>query len=140
MKYLLDTCVVSETRRRKPDASLTNWLAERQAADLFISVVTLGELRKGARASKDIPRRRGLETWIDEVVVSGFSGRILGFDMDEADRWGRLMGDGIAKGVTPSVTDSMIAATALSHGMAVVTRNVSDFQFEGLQVINPFGG
>ena len=139
MKYLLDTCVVSETRRRKPDASLTNWLAERQAADLFISVVTLGELRKGARASKDILRRRGLETWIDEVVVPGFSGRILGFDMDEADRWGRLMGDGIAKGVTPSVTDSMIAATALSHGMAVVTRNVSDFQFEGLQVINPFG-
>lgn len=93
MKYLLDTCVVSETRRREPDVNLMNWLAERQAADLFV------------------------------------------FERSIADRWGRLMGEGIAKGLTPSVTDSMLAATALSHDMAVVTRNVREFLFDGLQVI-----
>ena len=138
MKYLLDTCVVSETRRREPNVNLVNWLAERQAADLFVSVVTLGELRKGACSLKDASRREILEKWIDEDVTTGFNGRILGFERSIADRWGRLMGEGIAKGLTPSVTDSMLAATALSHGMAVVTRNVRDFQFEGLQVINPF--
>ena len=117
-----------------------NWLAKQQAADLFISVITLGELRKGACSLGDVSRRQVLEKWIDGDVATAFSGRVLGFERGIADRWGRLMGEGIAKGLTPSVTDSMIAATALSHGMAVVTRNVRDFQFEGLQVINPFGG
>ena len=109
-------------------------------AALFISVITLGELRKGACSLGDVSRRQVLEKWIDGDVATAFSGRVLGFERGIADRWGRLMGEGIAKGLTPSVTDSMIAATALSHGMAVVTRNVRDFQFEGLQVINPFGG
>ena len=72
-------------------------------------------------------------------VASGFEGRILGFDKGMADRWGRLMGEGIANGRVPPVTDSMIAATALSREMTVVTRNVRDFKFEGLQVVNPFG-
>ena len=138
MKYLLDTCVVSETRRRAPNVNLTKWLSERSAADLFVSVVTLGELRKGACSLKDVLRRQILEKWIDEDVATGFNGRILDFGRGIADRWGRLMGEGIAMGLTPSVTDSMLAATALSHDMAVVTRNVKDFQFEGLQVINPF--
>ena len=140
MKYLLDTCVVSETRRREPNTNLMNWLAERKAADLFISVVTLGELRKGACSLKEASRRQVLEKWIDEDVATSFSGRILSFERSIADQWGRLMGEGIAKGLTPSVTDSMLAATALARGMAIVTRNVSDFQFEGLQVVNPFGG
>lgn len=139
MKYLLDTCVVSETRRREPNANLMNWLAKRRAADLFVSVVTLGELRKGACSLKDASRRLILEKWIDEDVVIGFNGRILDLERGVAARWGRLMGEGIAKGLTPSVTDSMLAATALSHGMVIVTRNVRDFQFEGLQVVNPFG-
>lgn len=77
MKYLLDTCVVSETRRREPNANLMNWLAERQASDLFVSVVTLGELRKGASSLTDASRRQILEKWIDEDVASGFSGRNL---------------------------------------------------------------
>lgn len=104
MKYLLDTCVVSETRRREPNANLMNWLAKRQAADLFVSVVTLGELRKGACSLKDASRRQILEKWIDEDVVTVFNGRILGFERSIADRWGRLMGEGIAKGLTPSNT------------------------------------
>lgn len=139
MKYLLDTCVVSETRRREPNAALMNWLTERPATDLFVSVVTLGELRKGACSLKDDLRRKSLEAWIDETVSQGFEGRILGFDKGMADHWGRLMGEGIANGCVPSVTDSMIAATALSREMTVVTRNVRDFKFEGLQVVNPFG-
>jgi len=79
-----------------------------------------------------------LERWIDEIVIPMFEGRILPLDVQIADRWGRLMGDGIAKGRKPSVTDSQIAATALAHGMSVVTRNVDDFQFDGLSVVNPF--
>ena len=139
MKYLLDTCVVSETRRRIPDPGLMKWLADRNAADFYVSVLTLGELRKGACSVKDALRRQVLEKWIDEIVMPSFSGRILDLGKDTADRWGRLMGEGISRGMTPSVTDSMIGATALVHGMTVVTRNVSDFCFEGLPVVNPFG-
>ena len=79
-----------------------------------------------------------LEKWIDEIVLPMFEDRILSLDAEVGDRWGRLHGDGVAKGHTPSVTDSQIAATALAHGMTMVTRNVDDFQFEGLTVINPF--
>lgn len=138
MKYLLDTCVVSETRKRNPDACLKKWLASVSSDDLFLSVVTLGELRKGSCLVKDASHRQEIETWIDAVVTPGFAGRVVSFDRRMADQWGRLMGEGIATGRTPSVTDSMIAATAFAQGMTVVTRNTSDFQFEGLKVINPF--
>jgi len=106
--------------------------------ELYVSVVTLGELRKGAVAARDLTQRKLLDSWIDNTVLREFAGRILGIDQGIADRWGRLMGDGIAKGRKPSVTDSQIAATALAHGMTMVTRNVDDFQFEGLSLVNPF--
>jgi len=138
VKYLLDTCIVSELRRPRPDANAWAWLSRRCPEDWYLSAVTVGELRSGARSAKEISQRMILERWIDEIVIPMFGGRILPLDVQIADRWGRLMGDGIAKGRKPSVTDSQIAATALVHGMTMVTRNLDDFQFEGLSLVNPF--
>jgi len=138
VKYLLDTCVVSELRRPRPDANVLAWLSNRRPEDWYLSAVTVGELRSGARSAKETTGRMILERWIDEIVLPMFGGRILPLDVQIADRWGRLMGDGMAKGRKPSVTDSQIAATALAHGMTMVTRNVDDFQFEGLSLVNPF--
>jgi len=138
VKYLLDTCIVSETRKHRPNARLKDWLLSVPLTELYVSVVTLGELRKGAIAAKDLTQRKLLDSWIDNTVLREFAGRILDIDQSVADRWGRLMGDGIAKGRKPSVTDSQIAATALTHGMTMVTWNVDDFQFEGLSLVNPF--
>jgi len=138
MKYLLDTCVVSELRRSRPDENAWAWLSGGRSEGWYLSAVTVGELRSGARSIKDVVKRSSLERWIDEIVLPMFGERILSLDAQIADQWGKMHGDGVAKGRTPSVTDSMIAATALSHGMTMVTRNVDDFQFEGLQVVNPF--
>jgi len=138
VKYLLDTCIVSELRRPRPNANAWAWLSRGCPEDWYLSAVTVGELRGGARSAKETAQRLILERWIDEIVIPMFEGHILPLDVQVADRWGRLMGDGIAKGRKPSVTDSQIAATALTHGMTIVTRNVTDFRFDGLSVVNPF--
>ena len=138
MKYLLDTCVISETRKRQPNPLLLKWLESVRQSDLFVSVVSIGELRSGARSVQDADLRNRLELWIDDCVIPSFEDRLVDLDFTAANRWGAIFGDGVAKGRTPSVCDSMIAATALSQGMTLVTRNVSDFNFPGLEVVNPF--
>lgn len=138
MKYLLDTCVISETRKRQPNPLLLKWLEGVRQSDLFVSVVTIGELRSGAHSAQDVNLRDRLGVWIDDCVIPSFEDRLIDFDFSVADRWGALFGDSAAVGNTPSVCDSMIAATALSQGMTLVTRNVSDFNFPGLEVVNPF--
>ena len=138
MKYLLDTCVISETRKRQPSQLLLKWLEGVRQADLYVSVITIGELRSGAHSVQDADLRNRLESWVNDCVIPTFGGHFVDFDFTVADRWGALFGDGVAIGRTSSVCDSMIAATALSHGMTLVTRNVSDFNFPGLAVVNPF--
>ena len=138
MKYLLDTCVISETRRKTPDPRLLSWLSKVDLSELYLSVVTVGELRRGACSAKDIVQRVGLMSWVDRVVDPWFAGRVVEFDLETAEAWGSLFGECVLRGRTPSVCDSMIAATALQNDLVLVTRNVADFQFDGLRVINPF--
>lgn len=137
MSYLLDTNVISELRKgSRCDASVGAWYAEVEAGDLFLSVVTLGELRKGV----ELIRRRDplaadrLETWL-LGLPSAYADRILGIDERIADRWGRLN----APDPLP-VTDGLIAATAIVHGLTVVTRNVPDVARSGVAYLNPFTG
>lgn len=138
MKYLLDTCVISETRRKSPNERLLAWMSRTALADLYVSVVTVGELRRGASSVKDAAQRIGLMAWVDRVISPWFSGRVIDFDLATAEVWGSLFGEYARTGKTPSVCDSMIAATALQGDFVLVTRNVSDFRFDGLRVVNPF--
>lgn len=135
MSYLLDTNVLSELRRKKPNAGVVAWFSERPASTLYLSVLTLGEIRKGVEAVADSKRRAALSDWIDVELPAFFTGRILAIDARVADRWGRLMAS--AKRPIPAV-DSLLAATALHHGLTMVTRNEKDFADLGVQVINPW--
>jgi predicted nucleic acid-binding protein len=135
MSYLLDTNVVSEARRKTPDSGVLEWLSQRPAATLYLSVLTLGELRKGVETMTDEPRRSILRDWLEVELPAFFTGRILPVDGSVAEAWGRLLA--IAGRPLPSI-DSLIGATAARHGMSVVTRNTRDYAGLGLTVINPW--
>lgn len=136
MSYLLDTNVVSETIRRAPHTTALAWLEQIPGESLFVSVLTLGEIRKGIEALADRKRREKLRLWLDHELPRWFEGRVLPVDLAVADRWGRLLAE-VGRPV-PTI-DSLLAATALHHDLALVTRNARDFDYPGLEVINPFG-
>ncbi len=136
MSYLLDTNVVSETIRHNPNKALIAWLDQIPGEELFISVLTLGEIRKGFEALTDRKRREKLRVWLDHELVRWFEGRVLPVDILVADRWGRLLAE-VGRSV-PTI-DSLLAATALHHDLTLVTRNAKDFEYPGLEVINPYG-
>lgn len=135
MRYLLDTNVVSEAVKRRPAPQVRAWLEQAPASGLYLSVVSLGELRQGIEAAEPGAWRDKLDRWLSVELPQGFTGRILDVDPAVADLWGRLMA---AAPRTPAVADALIAATALRHGLAVVTRNTQDFQFPGLRSVNPW--
>ncbi|MBF9052592.1 PIN domain-containing protein [Roseobacter sp. HKCCD9010] len=138
MAFLLDTNIVSETVRPKPERRVLAWIEERSPAELFLASMTIGELMCGARRIKDEPRRTTYERWIENDLSEQFEGRILPFDDKAARTWGRLMGDGDRKGLTPAAADAQIAAIAINHRLILVTRNVRDFQNFDLEIINPW--
>ncbi|MBK8745507.1 type II toxin-antitoxin system VapC family toxin [Propionivibrio sp.] len=135
MSYLLDTNVLSELRRKTPNTGVVEWFAQRPASTLYLSVLTLGELRKGVEGMADASRRTALLDWLEAELPIFFTGRILSVDAQVADRWGRLMA--AANRPVPAI-DSLLAATAAHHGLSLVTRNVRDFANLGLEVIKPW--
>lgn len=135
MSYLIDTHVISELRRKQPDANVVAWFERCAAQSLFLSVLTLGEIRKGIERLEDAKRRQILLEWLHVELPTFFLGRILSVDAPVADRWGRLQSD--AGRPLPAI-DGLLAATALQHDMTLVTRNVKDFNGLGLNLVNPW--
>lgn len=135
MSYLLDTNVLSELRRKVPNAGVVEWFAKRPASTLFLSVLTLGELRKGVEGVSDAARRMALLDWLEADLPAFFTGRVLPVDTAVADRWGRMLA---AAGRPVPAIDSLLAATAAQHGLSLVSRNVRDLANLGLDVINPW--
>lgn len=136
--FLLDTCCISELTRRRPDEGLEDWFARHGTGLAHLSVVTLGEVQKGVARLPAGQRRESLATWLDIEVRARFAGRILDVTEEIALAWGDLCGESEARGRTLPVLDSLIAATALVHGLAVVTRNGADFERCGIRVVNPW--
>ena len=135
MSYLLDTNVISETIRRQQDKSVVLWLEHIPPEALFVSVLTLGEIRKGIEKLADKKRREKLRLWLEHELPAWFEGRVLQIDLAVADRWGRLLAE--AGRPVPTI-DSLLAATALHYELRLVTRNSRDFDYPGLEVINPW--
>ena len=136
MSYLLDTNIISETVRRNSNKAVIAWLDQLPAEALFVSVLTLGEIRKGIEALADKRRQEKLRLWLEHELPVWFEGRVLPVDLAVADRWGRLLAE---MGRPVPTIDSLLAATALHHELRLVTRNAGDFDYPGLQVVNPFG-
>jgi predicted nucleic acid-binding protein len=133
--YLLDTNILSETRKRQPSPSVAEWISMTPPDRLHVSVLTLGEIEQGIariRGRGDHQQAAALERWLLDVET-GFADRVLPVTLPVAAAWGRLQ---YAQPLP--VVDALIAATARVHGLTVVTRNVKDFELAGVQVIDPF--
>jgi predicted nucleic acid-binding protein len=136
--YLLDTNCISELVRIKPEPRVMAWMQAAEETLLYLSVLTLGEIRKGLAGLPQGKRRTHLETWLEIELGARFAGRILPIDVPVADRWGLLAATAKREGKTLSTIDGLLAATALQHNLTVVSRNVSDFAETRVQVLNPW--
>lgn len=137
MTYLLDTSVISELARPEPNQRLLAWFRRTPNHALHVSVLTLGEIRKGIESHEGEARKESLRVWLEDKLTPWFEERLLPIDAAVADRWGRLQAQA-GRPIAP--IDGLIAATALHHDLRLVTRNISDFPFPGLQLVNPWQG
>jgi hypothetical protein len=134
--FLLDTNVISELVRPRPEPRVAGWVEATDENLLHLSVLTLGEIRKGIDSLKDAARRVALEAWLDGDLALRFAGRILPIDHAVADRWGRLAAQATPKSLP--VIDGLLAATALQHNLTFVTRNTKDVSASGVPLFNPW--
>lgn len=140
MSWLLDTCVVSELVRPRPKASVVSWVRERDEDELFLSVITIGELKKGIAKLPDSATRVALEQWVRRELAERFRDRLLAIHSGVAARWGAMVGELEARGQPLPVIDSLIAATSLQHDLTVVTRNTDNLESCGARCFNPWVG
>lgn len=136
--FLLDTNVPSELTRPQSDPRVEKWLDDADDEQLYLSVISLGEMFKGLTVLPPSKRRKELEQWIEDELRPWFDGRILPVTEHIAERWGILGAECQMKGRGLTVADGLIAATALEHDLTVVTRNVRDFDGLGVGVFNPW--
>ena len=137
--YLLDTRFISELMKLRPSRSVAAWISETPEDLLHLSVITIGEIRKGIDLlGESEPRRAALQSWLDHDLRVRFAGRLLPFDEWVAERWGQVEAVAKRQRVTLPTIDAQLAATALHHGLTFVTRNVSDFRLTGVPLFDPW--
>jgi predicted nucleic acid-binding protein len=136
--FLLDTNIISELVKPKPEANVTEWIENTDESLLYLSVLTLGEIRRGIAALPQSRRRATLEAWLDKNLRARFAGRILVIDQEVADRWGLLTAAAGNSGIVLPVIDGLLAATALEHNLTLVTRNTGQIPSMGVAVFNPW--
>ena len=136
--FLLDTNCISELVRSQPEARVLSWMEAADESLLYLSVLTLGEIRKGVAGLPQGKRRTRLESWLESELQVRFSGRVLSIDKAVADRWGLLAAAARRAGRPLSAIDGLLAATALHHGLTIVSRNISDFANTQVPVLNPW--
>ncbi len=134
---LLDTCVLSELARPHPDAAVLAWWDTVPEDKLWLSALTLGEIKKGVHLLDAGPRRERIGAWLDELRAT-FSDRILPVDEEVALRWGTISAATRRAGRVRPPIDALLAATALAHNLTLATRNVSDFEGMGVMLVNPW--
>ena len=138
MNYLLDTCVISELIKPKPNSKVVKWLRSCRDENLFLSVLTIGEIQKGISKLPDSRKRNNLQKWMDAELILRFDRRILGIDFKIAQKWGEIQASAEITGTKMPVIDSLIAAIGLIHDLTIVTRDTSGMEKSGAKLFNPW--
>ncbi len=138
MNYLLDTCVVSELVNKSPDENVVDWLRTTPPEQVYLSVITIGEVRKGISRLSESKRKKALSTWLDDALLNGFEGRIIALDVEIRLVWGDLLARLEQRGRLLPAIDSLLAVVALQGDYQLVTRNLKDFVGTGVALLNPW--
>jgi len=136
--YLLDTNVISELTKVRPEAKVISWIQSSSEELLYLSVLTIGEICKGIDSLPRSNKRALLESWLANDLVLRFSGRILDVNLDIAERWGLISAQAKIAGTPLAVVDGLMAATALHHNLTLVTRSIKDVHVIGINTLNPW--
>lgn len=136
--FLLDTNCISELVRPQPEPRVLEWMKSADESLLHLSVLTLGEIRRGVAGMLQSKRRTRLETWLEIDLRARFDGRIVPIDAAIADRWGLIVAEARRKGKAVPVIEGLLAATALHHNLTIVSRNTLDFATTQVQIVNPW--
>ena len=138
MNYLLDTCVLSESRKKRANPSVTAWLNSVDENRLYVSVIVMAEIQQGISKLADSRQKRELQLWLDQALLPRFGERVLDISKDVALLWGVVRGGFSKKGETLPVIDSLLGVTAIHHDLTVVTRNTADFERMPVELFNPW--
>jgi len=139
LNYLLDTCVISELVKTKPDLRVVQWVRSQDEENLFLSVITIGEIQKGISKLPDgRKKKQQLQEWLSNELQVRFKDRILEITIGTAHVWGQVLGTCEKKGITLPAIDSLIASQGIFHKMTIVTRNIPDMKPSGVQLFNPW--
>ena len=138
MRFLLDTCALSELTKLAPNAGVAQWFAQQDELALYVPSLALGELKRGIERLDDGQRKRYLQNWLATHVVRRFADRVLPLSAEVALRWGALQAGLESQGKPLATIDGLIAATALHHNLTVVTRNTRDMEASGATLLNPW--
>ncbi len=138
MKFLLDTCLISELVRKAPNAKVVHWIEACDEEQTFLSILTLGEIQKEISKLAEKKRKSALQNWLDTDLRTRFYGRILPISDEVAQTWGYLLGEAEAKGIRIPAIDGLIGATAIANNLTVVTRNEKDLIPTGARILNPW--
>ena len=136
--YLLDTNVISELTKPRPESRVVSWFQATSEDLLYLSVFTIGEIRKGIDSLPRGNKRALLESWLANDLVLRFAGRILEVNLDIAERWGLISAQAKIAGAPIAVIDGLLAATALHYNLTLVTRNTKDVRVAGINTLNPW--
>jgi predicted nucleic acid-binding protein len=137
LKYLLDTCFVSELTKPEPDCGVTAWLQTANTEDLYLSVISIGEIKKGIYKLPVSKKKQRLLLWL-ETLMANYQERILGLDLAVMENWSVMIAAAEKSGQPVASMDSLIAATAYTHHLTLITRNESDFVACDIALINPW--
>lgn len=138
MKFLLDTCVISELVKKQPNRNVVNWISSINENNLFLSVLTIGEIYKGIEKMPGSVRKTRLSTWIAHDFLERFHNRILNFDMATASLWGKIQAKSEMAGKSMPIIDGQIVTTGIQNNLTVATRNIKDMEISGANLYNPW--
>jgi len=138
VRFILDTCVISELVAKRPNPKVVEFIDSLDSDDVYLSVIAIGEITKGVEKLPDSKQKQELYSWLKEDLLARFYARVVPLDIDILMEWGLLIAHLESTGITLPAIDSLISATALTHKLTLVTRNADDFKDTGVEIVNPW--